>query len=86
MGMLAALLAGLGLGVWISQSKTRLSFSPRYSMSQDEAREVLGVSEAANQEEIQEAYRRLMQKNHPDQGGSAYLAAQINHARDVLTD
>jgi len=53
-------------------------------MSREEAREVLGVGAAATPEEVKEAYRRLMQKMHPDQGGSTYLAAKINQARDVL--
>ena len=53
-------------------------------MSREEACEVLGVGVAATPEEITEAYRRLMQKMHPDQGGSTYLAAKINQARDVL--
>lgn len=49
-----------------------------------EAREILGVSENASREEIKNAYNNLMKKNHPDYGGSKYLASQLNAARDIL--
>lgn len=53
-------------------------------MSRQEAREVLGVGEHADREEIEASYRRLMRVNHPDQGGSEYFAKKLNEARDVL--
>lgn len=54
------------------------------AMSRAEAYEILGLSPDASQDQIQAAYRRLMQRLHPDHGGSAYLAARLNQARQVL--
>ena len=56
----------------------------RSDMSREEALAVLGLSEGATGEEIKSAHRRLIQRMHPDVGGSAELAARINRAKDVL--
>ncbi|GJL81443.1 MAG: molecular chaperone DnaJ [marine bacterium B5-7] len=55
-------------------------------ISDVDALAILGLEEGASIKEIQAAHRRLMQKMHPDRGGSAYLAARINQARDVLIE
>ncbi len=54
-------------------------------MTRSDALQVLGLGEGASKEEILVAHRQLIRKVHPDNpGGSTYLAAQINRARDVL--
>jgi hypothetical protein len=57
---------------------------PRTDMSRDEALAVLGLVEGATADEIRAAHRRLIQRMHPDVGGTADLAARINRAKDVL--
>jgi len=54
------------------------------AMSREEAYEVLGLHSGASELEIREAHRRLMRGAHPDAGGSDWLAARINQARDIL--
>ena len=53
-------------------------------MSDKQARDILGITETASEKDIIKAHKRLMQKMHPDRGGSDYLAQQINKARDTL--
>ena len=64
----------------------RRSDSPwtKSGMSEAEAREILGVDAAAGREAVEAAYRKAMLRAHPDQGGSDWLAARVNQARDVL--
>lgn len=53
-------------------------------MTDAQARDILGLSESAGEDEIKAAHKRLLRAVHPDQGGSSFLAARINAARDQL--
>lgn len=53
-------------------------------MSKQDAADILGVDVSASPEEIRMAHKKLMQKIHPDRGGTETLAKQINHAKKVL--
>lgn len=54
------------------------------AMDKAQARKILELEDQASAEEIIAAHKKMMAKNHPDKGGSTYLASQINQAKDVL--
>jgi len=54
------------------------------NMTRIEALKVLGLQDGASDDEIRAAHRKLISQNHPDKGGTDYLASKINEAKDVL--
>lgn len=75
----------LGTGVWlVLNSRIRSVVARNEAMSAAEARSLLGVDIDATPEQIQAAWRRLMARAHPDQGGTEGLASRLNAARDRL--
>ena len=54
------------------------------SMSRREAALILGVRQSATEEKVKSAHKKIMIANHPDSGGSDYLAAKINEAKDMM--
>lgn len=60
----------------------RGGFEPK--MSKREASLILGVSPSASKLKVKDAHKKIMLLNHPDRGGSPYLAAKINEAKDLM--
>ena len=92
-GLGTLVLLGPLLWSWVGQARSgaaprrpgpRQRTAQGGSMTREEAYAVLGLKPGANEAAIRAAYHRLMRAAHPDAGGSDWLAARINQARDVL--
>lgn len=53
-------------------------------MTRREAFQILGLREGASKDQIREAHRKIMRLNHPDNGGSTFVATKVNEAKDFL--
>jgi hypothetical protein len=75
------------LQIWLKKHWQHKTPPPSHQdriLTEHDALEMLGLKPGASREDIIKAHKRLMQKVHPDRGGSDYLASQINAARDLL--
>ena len=81
-------MAAIGVAVTWYRGLTWRLFGTRAKQSDqfgiDKARFILGVSRFDNEESIRDRHRVLIAKNHPDTGGSAERAKELNEARDLL--
>lgn len=80
LGKLILFLALCAVAWWLWSNRARSN----PTLDRDEAAKLLGISVTADRETILAAHRRLIERVHPDTGGSQVLAAKVNRARDTL--
>ncbi|HCM83627.1 MAG TPA: hypothetical protein DIS76_03570 [Rhodospirillaceae bacterium] len=68
---------------WRARFRARFT-KTKEQMAREEALQILGLKEGASDDDVKAAYRRLMSRLHPDAGGTDYLAAKVNMAKDLL--
>ncbi|MEO0442245.1 MAG: hypothetical protein AAFZ92_00680 [Pseudomonadota bacterium] len=76
------------LHIWLNRKSRSTANTQQHSgkMTVDQAKDVFGMDTVDSVEQITRRHRELMQKMHPDRGGSDYIAAQINQAKDILIE
>lgn len=76
------------LPVWLKSRQRKAEGSPTPPLVNDvnEAYLLLGLKPGATKEEVIQAHKKLIQKNHPDRGGNDYLAGKLNAAKDLLLE
>ncbi|MBL8807763.1 MAG: DnaJ domain-containing protein, partial [Rhodospirillales bacterium] len=85
LGQMLGRLFGAGAGAAGPDGHAQGAPPPRAGrMDRAEAARLLGVAENADADTVKAAHRRLLMKVHPDHGGSDYLAAKLNEAKDTL--
>eukprot|EP00793_Prasinoderma_coloniale_P004435 PRCOL_00000195-RA len=73
-------------GKWAASPASKRYYEGGFQekMTRREAAQILGIRESSKPDKVKETHRRVMLANHPDAGGSDYVASKINEAKDVL--